>query len=50
MKNAQDKSSYARRRNEAYRGTSIDDNEAEGDLDKQDSQVIDEQFLILVAG
>ena len=26
-------------------GTPIDDNAAEEDLDKQDSQVIDEQFL-----
>lgn len=45
MKNVQDKSPSARRRNEAYRGTPIDDNEADEDLDKQNSQVIDEQFL-----
>ena len=47
MNNVQDKSPSARRRNEAYRGTPIDDNDADEDLDKQNSQVIDEQFLTI---
>ena len=45
MQRTQDKSSYVRRRNEAYWGTPIDDNAVYGDLDKSNAQVICRQFL-----
>ncbi len=42
----QDKFVQTRRKKEAYRGTSTDDNADCADLDKSDAQVINEQFLI----
>ncbi len=44
----QDKSVQARRKKEAYRGTSTDDNADCTDLDKSNAQVINGQFLIPV--
>ncbi|MDE7187005.1 MAG: hypothetical protein K2O13_05810, partial [Lachnospiraceae bacterium] len=44
---AQHKFSYARRRNEAYWGTPIDNNAVYGNSGKSDAQVIFEQFLII---
>ena len=45
MQRTQDKSAYARRRNEAYWGTPIDDNAVYAGLDKSNAQVIYQQFL-----
>ena len=42
---AQNKFSDTRRRNEAYRGTSIDDNAVYEDLAKQNGKIIFAQFL-----
>ena len=50
MQRTQDKSSYARRRNEAYWGTPIDDNAVYGDLDKSNAQVICRRVLSTVPG
>ncbi len=41
----QDKFVQARRKKEAYRGTSADDNADCSDLDKSNAQVINGQFL-----
>ena len=45
MQMTQDKSVQARRKKEAYRGTSTDDNADCTDLDKSNAQVINGQFL-----
>ncbi len=44
----QDKFVQARRKKEAYRGTSTDDNADCADLDKSNAQVINGQFLTSV--
>ena len=44
MQMTQDKSVQARRKKEAYRGTSTDDNADCTDLDKSNAQVINGQF------
>ncbi len=46
----QDKSVQARRKKESYRGTTTDDNVDCADLDKSNSQVINEQFLRVMKG